>query len=76
MALTIIFFVFLIIINENGVYDYKAYIVMFGLGMLDNAWKTYENVIVGFEFTSKLTPFGATMFYESFAVFVSVACMS
>lgn len=49
---------------------------MFGLGMVDNAWLSYRNVIIGFEFESKITPFGANGFYESMAVFVGILCLS
>ena len=49
---------------------------MFLFGMLDNAWKSYEGIIFGFEFESKLTPFGANLFYECFATFLGIASLS
>ena len=63
-------------INNSNTYDWTAYLSMFLFGMLDNAWKSYENIIFGFEFDSKLTPFGANYFYECFAAFLGIASLS
>ena len=49
---------------------------MFGLGMLDNSVVTLCNVILGFEFDSKIVPFGAKNFIENFTVFFIVGALS
>jgi len=68
----VIFFSLTIAINEEQLFNWTAYLIMFGLGCLDNSLKSYQNVIVGFEFESKLVPFGANFFFECFSSFLSI----
>ena len=49
---------------------------MFGLGMLDNSIMTFDNIVLGFEFDSKIAPFGAKNFIENFTVFLVVGALS
>ena len=41
---------------------------MFGMGWLDNTVWCYLNMVLGFEFESKITPFGAKTMVEMLTV--------
>ena len=49
---------------------------MFGLGSLNNAVSTFINIVLGFEFESKIVPFGAKSFIENITVFTVVGLIS
>ena len=49
---------------------------MFGLGMQDSSVMTFTNIVLGFEFESKIIPFGAKNFIESFTTFFVVGIVS
>jgi hypothetical protein len=49
---------------------------MFGIGMIENMSKALICVILGFEFESKITPFGANNFIENIMVFFVVGSLS
>ena len=76
VVLELIFIPMFIIINELHQFSFWSYFVMFGLGMLNNSVATYINVVLGFEFDSKIVPFGAKSFIENVAVFSVVAFIS
>jgi len=46
---------------------------MMGLGMIDNCCLSYITLVLGFEFESKITPFGTKNFLEGLSVF-AVLC--
>ena len=66
----------IIYLNEIHHFNNWAYFCMFGLGMLDNSYMCFENVVLGFEFESKIVPFGAKNFIETFTVFSGIAIIS
>ena len=76
VALELIFVSMVIILNELHIFNWWAYFCMFGLGMLDNGIMTFDNIVLGFEFESKITPFGAKNFIENFTVFFVVGALS
>ena len=43
---------------------------MFGWGMIDNTVWCFLNVVMGFEFESKIVPFGAKLMFEMTTVFI------
>lgn len=49
---------------------------MFGLGWLDNTIWCYLNMVVGFEFESKILPFGAKTMVEMLTVTVVAGALS
>lgn len=60
----------LIIQNEYHVFNWTCYITMFGAGMIDNSLTSFLGVVLGFEFESKIVPFGAKNFVENISLFV------
>lgn len=44
--------------------------------MLDNTCTCFANIVLGFEFDSKIVPFGAKLLIENLAVFTTVAILS
>ena len=49
---------------------------MFGVGMMDNVSWCFINIALGFEFESKIVPFGAKLFVEMVAVFLVASSLS
>ena len=49
---------------------------MFGMGSLDNSWKSFINLVFGFEFKSKIVPFGVNYFLECVSVFTVILTLS
>ena len=76
LCLELVFIPMFVIINEIHLFSFWSYFVMFGLGMLNNSIATFINVVLGFEFESKIVPFGAKSFIENVAVFSVVAFIS
>ena len=76
LALQIVFVTMVIILNEIHIFNWWAYLCMFGLGMLDNCMMTFINIVLGFEFESKIIPFSAKNFIEGFTVFFVVGALS
>ena len=67
----------LIYINELCVFDkIKANIFMFFFGCVDNCASSYICVALGFEFKSKIVPFGAKNFIENLSIFFIFLCFS
>ena len=54
IALCIAVYILLFFIIERGVFDWTAFVFMFGMGMLDNSWKSLVNIIFGFEFEKRI----------------------
>ena len=52
----------LLIQNERRQFDWSANLSMFVFGMIDNCLHTFFAVVLGFEFESKIIPFGARHF--------------
>ena len=76
LAEVIVFYGLLFVINELHVFNTMAYVVMFGIGMIDNKANALTCVILGFEFESNITPFGAKSFYENLMVTLVVGILS
>ena len=51
-----------IVQNEKRVFDWTANLAMFIFGFVDNSLHTFLSVVLGFEFDSKIVPFGARHF--------------
>ena len=49
---------------------------MMGLGMIDNCCLSYISLVLGFEFKSKIAPFGTSKFLEGASVFMVYAGVS
>jgi len=49
---------------------------MFGLGCVDNCVLTYQTVLFGSEFKSKIVPFGTRFFIENLTVFLVLSILS
>jgi len=45
--------------NEIHEFNFFAYVVSFGWGILDSGLNNFMNITLGFEFKSKITPFSA-----------------
>lgn len=43
---------------------------MFGLGFMDNSTNCFQNIVCGFQFDSKIIPFGTMAFIENMTVFI------
>ena len=72
----IIFECMIIILNELRIFNWTAYVCMFGLGSVDNTLSTYITQLLGFEFESKIIPFAAKNFVENMAMFVILGSLS
>ena len=66
----IVFGIAILIQNEHHVYHWTSFIIMFGWGMIDNTVWCFLNVACGFEFESKIVPFGAKLMVEMLVVFI------
>ena len=66
----------LLIQNERHVFDWSANLTMFGAGMIDNCLTSFLGVVLGFEFDSKIIPFGAKNFVENITLFVVLSSFS
>lgn len=66
----------LLVVNEIHQFTLWANVVMFGLGLLDNSTTTFISIVLGFEFESKIVPFGAKNFTQNLTVFIVVANLS
>ena len=64
----------LIIQNEKHVFDWTSNVTMFGAGMVDNSLTSFLGVVLGFEFESKIVPFGAKNFVENISLFLVLSC--
>ena len=80
-----IVFLLLTVALSNGVllwqilatqFNALSFVCMFGLGVADHGNFTFENTILGFEFESKITPFGFKLLVENLVIFVAVAVLS
>lgn len=76
LASCIFFGVLLIVQNEQHTFNWSAYLSMFGLGWLDNTIWCYLNMVLGFEFESKILPFGAKTMVEMLTVTVVAGALS
>ena len=59
---------FVLALNGSHTFSNWAYVSMFWLGMMENNVWCFTNVILGFEFESKITPFGAKQFIETLSI--------
>ena len=66
----------IIVLNEIHMFNNWAFFCMFGLGILENSLMAFINIVLGFEFESKIVPFGAKNFIENFTVFFIVGALS
>ena len=66
----VVFGVCILIQNEYHAYHWISFLNMFGWGMIDNTVWCYINILCGFEFESKITPFGAKTMVEMLTVFI------
>ena len=66
----------LIILNEYHIFGWQSHISMFLHGMLNNTCTCFAIIVLGFEFDSKIVPFGAKLLVENFAVFTTVGLLS
>jgi len=69
--------VFLLIYqNEAQHFNFwLASVTMFGLGVIDNCAQIYLNIVLGFEFESKIVPFGTKNFIECITLSASQGCL-
>ena len=66
----------LIIQNEYLVFNWTAHLFMFGQGVIYNSQRCFLHVILGFEFDSKIVPFGAKNFVETLGNFFTIIGLS
>ena len=66
----------LLIQNENQIFDWTAYLIMFGCGMIYNSEWSFLNVVLGFEFESQIVPFGAKYFIEGIIGFIVLCALA
>ena len=61
-----------IVFNEIHEFNFLAYVVSFGWGILDSGLNNFMNITLGFEFKSKITPFSAQKCFTNIILFVLI----
>ena len=69
LAVTIIStYTLFLVLNEKRRFDWTANLAMFIFGFVDNSLHTFLSAVLGFEFESKIVPFGARHFLWGLSV--------
>ena len=72
----VVFYIIFLIQNESGVFNWTAHVTMFGMGMIFNSQITFRDVLIGFEFPSKIVAFGVKNVVENVAAFLMIGAVA